>query len=159
MCVSGTHCNDLHMSLLASFSHSVTPSSLQPHGLQHIRLPWPSPSPGVHSDSCPSSRWCHPTISSSVIPFSSRLQYFPASGFFPINRLFASGGQSVAASASASVLPVSIQGWFPLGLTGLISLLSRELPRIFSSTPIQKHQFFGAQLLYGSTLTWLLEKP
>ena len=147
------------MSLLAPFSSSVVSNSLQPHGLQHIRLPCPSTTPGVYSDSSPSSRWCHPAISSSVVPFSSCPQSSPASGSFPMSRLFTSGGQSTRASTLASVLPMSIQGWFPLGLTGLISLLSGELSRIFSSTPIQKHQFFSAQLPYGPTLTWVLEKP
>ena len=101
--------------------------------------------PGAYSNSCPLSRWCHPTISSSVIPFSSCLQSFPASGSFPISQLFASGGQSTGASASASVLPISIQGWFPLRLTGLI-LQSKGLSRVFSNTTVKKHQFFGAQL-------------
>ena len=114
------------------------------HGLQHARLPCPSPAPGVYSNSCPSRRWCHPTISSSVIPFSSHLQSFPASGSFPMRWLFTSGGQSIGISASASVLSMNIQGWFPLGLTGLISLLSKGLSRVFSSTAVQKHQFFGA---------------
>ena len=110
--------------------------SLQPHGLQHARLPCPSPSPVVCSNSCPWSLWCHPTISSSVIPFSSCLQSFPASGSFPTSRFFASGGQSIGASASALVLP--IQGWFPLGLTGLISLQFKALLKVFSSTTVQK---------------------
>ena len=132
MWVSGTHCNDLHLSLLASFGHSVTSSSLQPHGLQHIRLPWPSPSPGVHSDSCPSSRWCHPTISSSVVPFSSYLHSFLTSGSFPMSQLFPTGGQNIG--VSESFLTMYIQGWLPLGLTGLISLQSKQLSRVFSST-------------------------
>ena len=116
--------------------------SLWPHGLQHARFPCPSPSPGVYSNSCPLSWWCHTTISS---PFTSCLQSFPASGFFPMSQLFASGSQSIGASASASVLPVNIQDWFPLGLTGLISLQSRGLSRVFSSTTFQKHQFFSTQ--------------
>ena len=113
-----------------------------PHGLQHARLPCPSLSPRVCSNSCPLSWWCHPTVSS----FSSCSQSFPASGSSPMSQLFASGSQSTGASASASVLPVNIQGWFPLGLTGLISLQSKGLSRVFSSTKIWKHQFFGIQL-------------
>ena len=109
------------------FSRSVVSNSLLPHGLQHTRLPCPSPTPGAYSDSCLSSQWCHPTISSSVIPFSSCLQSFPASGSFPVSRFFASGGQSTGASASASVLPMNIQDWFPLGWTGWISLESKGL--------------------------------
>ena len=128
-----------------TFSCSVAKScpTLQPHELQHARLPCPSLSPGVCSSSCPLSQWCHPAISSSVIPFSSCPQSFPASGSFPMSQLFASGGQGIG--ASASVLPVNIQGWFPLGLTGLISLHSKGLSRVFYSTAIQKHQFFGTQ--------------
>ena len=125
-------------------SHSVTSNSLQPHGLLLARLPSPSLSPGVCSDSCPLNPWCHPTISSSVAPFSSCLQSFPASGSFPVSWLFTSGGQSIGTSALASVLPMNIQGWFPLGLIGLISLLSKGLSRVFSSTTFWKHQFFGA---------------
>ena len=114
--------------LLVLFSHSVVSDSVQPHGLKHSRLPCPSQSPGACSNSCPLSWWCHPTISSSVTPFSSCFQSFPASGSFPMSQLFTSGGQSVGASASASVLnSMNIQGWFPLGLTGLISLLSKLL--------------------------------
>ena len=130
--------------LLFLFSHSVMSDSLQPHGLQHARLPCPSLSPGVCSNSCPLNWWCHPTISSSVAHFSFCPQSFPASGLFPMSQLFASGGQSIGASvsASASVLPMNIQGWFPLGLTGSISLLSRGLSRVFFSTTIKKHQFF-----------------
>ena len=120
--------------------------SLRPHGLQHTWLPCPLPTPGACSNSCPSSQWCHPTISSSAIPFSSCLQSFPASGSFPVTQFFASGGQSIGASASASVLPVNIQDWFPLGLTGLISLQSKGLSRVFSNTTVQKHQFFSSQL-------------
>ena len=122
---------------------------LQPHGLQHARLLCPSLSPGACSNSCPLSQWCHPTISSSVVPFSSCLQSFPASGSFPMSRLFTSGSRSIR--ALASVLPVNIQGWFPLGLTDLISLLPKWLSRVFSSTTIQKHQFFSAQPSYGPT--------
>ena len=115
---------------------------LQPHGLQHARLPCPSSTPGACSNSCPSRRWCHPTISSSVAPFSLCLQSFLASGSFPMSWLFASGSQSIGASASASVLPMTIQGWFPLGWAGLISLQSKGLSRAFSNTRVQKHQFF-----------------
>ena len=127
------------------FSHSVTSNSLRPHGLQHARLPCSSPTPGACSNSCPLSRWCHPTISSSVVPFSC-LQSFLASGSFPVSQSFASCGQSIAASASASVLPMNIQDWFPLGLIGLISLQSKRLSRVFSNTTVQKRQFFSAQL-------------
>ena len=135
------------------FSSSVVSDALRPYALQHTRLPCPSPTPGACSNSCQLSQWCHPIISSSVIPFSSCSQSFPASGSFPMSRLFTSGGQSIGASASASVLPVNIQGWFPLGLTGLISLLSKGLSRVFSSTTIWKHQFFGTQpSLWSSSL-------
>ena len=120
-------------------------NSLRPHGPQHARLSGPSPSPGVGSNSCPLSRWCHPTISSSVVPFSSHLQSFPASGSFPMSQLFASGGQSIGVSASTSVLPMNIQDWLPLGWTGWISLQSKGLSRVFSSTIIRKHQFFDVQ--------------
>ena len=119
---------------------------LRPHGLQHTSLPCLSPSPGVCSDSCPLSQWCHPIISSSAAPFSSCLQSFPASESFPISQFFTSDGQSIVVSASASVFPMSIQGWFPLGLPGFISLQSKGLSRVFSNTTVQKHQFFGAQL-------------
>ena len=134
------------------FRHSVMSYSLRPHGLKHIRLPCPSPSLGAYSNSCSSSRWYHPTISFSVIPFSC-LQSFPASGSFPRSQLFASGGQSIGASASASVLPMNIQHWFPLGWTGWISLQSKGLSRVFSNTTVQKHQFFSAQLSLWSNLT------
>ena len=141
-----------HISLV-QFSCSAMSDSLWPHGLQHTRLPCPSPTPRACSNSSPSSWWCHPTISSSVVPFSSCLQSFPASGSFPVCQFFTSNCQSIRASASASVLPMNIQGWFPLGLTGLISLLSKGLSRVVSNTTIQKYQFFGAQLSYGPTLT------
>ena len=131
---------------VTQFSHSVVSDSLRPQGLQHTRPPCPLPTPGVYSNSCPLSRWCHPTISSSVIPFSSWLQSFPASGSFPISQFFASGGQSIGVSASASVLPMTIQDWFPLGWTSWISLQSKGLSRVFSSTTIQNHEFFGTQL-------------
>ena len=128
------------------FSHSVMSDSLGPHGLQYARLPCPSPFPSACSNSSPSSQWCHPTISSSVIPFSSSLQSFPASGSFPMSQFFAWGGQSIGVSASASVLPMNTQDWFPLGLTDWISLQSKGLSRVFSNTTVQKHQFFGTQL-------------
>ena len=116
--------------------------SLRPHGLQHARPPCPSPSPGAYPNSRPLSWWCHSTISSSVVPFSSCLQSFPASGSFPMNQFFTSGGQSIGDSASASVLPMNIQNWFPLGWTGWISLQSKGLSRVFSNTTVQRHQFF-----------------
>ena len=128
------------------FSRSAVSNSLRPHGWQHARLPCPSPTPRAYSNSCPLSRWCHPTISSSVVPFSSCLQSFPASGSFQMSQFFASGGQSIGGSASASVLPKNIQDWFPLGSTGWISLQAKGLSRVFSNTTVQKHQFFGAQL-------------
>ena len=134
-------------------------NSLWPHGLQHTRLTRPSPSHRVCSDSYPVSWWCYLTISSSAVPFSFRPQFLPASGSFPISQLFIPGGQSIG--TSASVLPMSNQSWFPLGLTGLISLLSKRDSRVFSST-IWKHQFFGAQPSFWSNshiYTWLLEKP
>ena len=118
--------------------------TLRPHGLQHTRLPCPLPTPRACSNSCPSSWRCHPTISSSVVSFSSCFQSFPASGSFPMSQLFTAGGQSIGASTSESVLPVNIQGLFPLGLTGLISLLSRGLLRVFSGITVRKHQFFSA---------------
>ena len=128
------------------FSHSVMSNSLQPHESQHARPPCPSPTPRVHSDSRPSSWWCHPAISSSVVPFSSCPQSFPASESFPMSQLFTSGGQSIGISASASVLPMNTQNWSPLGWTGWISLQSKGLSRVFSNTTVQKHQFFRAQL-------------
>ena len=127
-------------------SHSVMSGSLQPHEPQHTRLPCPSPTTGVHPNPCPLSRWCHPTISSSVVPFSSCTQSFPASGSCPASQLFASGGQSIGVSASTSVFPMNTQDWSPLGWTGWISLQSKGLLRVFSNTTVQKHQFFGAQL-------------
>ena len=123
------------------FSRSVVS-----HGLQHAGPPCPSPTPGVYPDSCPLSRWCHPTISSSVIPFSSCHQSFPAWWSFQMSQFFTSGGQSIGVSASASVLPMNVQDQLPLGWTGLISLQSKGLSRVFSNTTVQKHQFFGAQL-------------
>ena len=121
------------------FSRSVVSDSLPPHELQHARLPCQSPTPGAYSDSCPSSRWCHPTISSSVVPFS-HLQSFPASGSFPMSQFFSSGGQSIGVSASTSILPMNIQDWFPFGWTGWISLQSEGLSRVFSNTTVQNHQ-------------------
>ena len=126
------------------FSHSVGSDSLQPHEVQHTRPSCPSPTPGVCSNSRPLSQWCHPTISSSAVPFSSCLQSFPASGSFQISQLFASDGQSIGVSALA--LSINIQDWFPSEWTGWISLQSKRLSRVFSHTTVQKHQFFGAQL-------------
>ena len=152
------------MSKLSSvqLSRSIMSGSLRPHELQHARPPCPSPTPGAYSNACPSSRWCHPTISFSVIPFSFHLQSFPASGSFPMSQLFASSGQSNGVSASASVLPMNIQDWFPLGWTGWISLQFKGASRVFSNTTVQKHQFFSAQLSLWSNshiITWLLQKP
>ena len=124
------------------FSHSVLSDSLRPHEPQHTRPPCPSPTPGVHPNPCPLSRWCHPTILSSVVPFSSCPQTFPASGSFPRSQFFELGGQSIGVSVSASVPPVNIKDWFPLGLTGWDSLQSKGLSRVFSNTTVQKHQFF-----------------
>ena len=152
-------CNNLLDQLLLLFSHSAM--TLRPHGLQHARLPCPSPSPRACSNSCPWSWWCHPAISSNVVPFSSCLQSFSSSGSFPMSWLFASGGQSIGVSALASVVPVNIQEWFPLGLTGLI-LLSKGLSKVFSSTTVWKYPFFGAQPSLWSNshiCTWLLKKP
>ena len=149
--------------LLLLFSCSI--DFLRPRELQHARLPYPSLSPKVFSNSHPLSQWCHPTISSSDVPFSSRLQSFPASGYFQMSQFFAWGGQSIGVSASASVFPMNIQDWFPWGLTGLISLLSKGLSRVFSNTTVEKHQFFSAQPSLWSNFhinTWktvLLEKP
>ena len=143
------------------FSRSVVSDSLRPRESQHARPPCPSPIPGVHPNSCPLSRWCHPTISSSLVPFSSCLQSFPASGSFQMSPFFTSGGQSTGASASARIFPMNIQDWFPLGWTGCISLQSKGLSRVFSNTTVQKHQLFGVQLSLWSNShihTWLLEK-
>ena len=150
-----------HLPASVQISHSIMSDSLQTHGLQHIILPCPSPTPGACSNTCPLGQWCHPTISSSVVPFSSVLQTFPASGSFLMSQFFAWGGQNIGTSALAPVLLINIQVWFPLGLTGLISLLSKGLPRVFFSTAIQKHQFFGAPHSLWSKShihTWLLEK-
>ena len=126
------------------FSRSVVSNSLRPHEPQHARPPCLSPTPGVHPNPCPLSQWCHPTISSSVVPFSSCPQSFPASGSFQMSQLFASDGQSIGVSASTSVLPVNTQDWSPVGWTGWISLQSKGLSRVFSNTTGQKHQFFSA---------------
>ena len=145
-----------------TFSRSVESDSSQTYGLQHTRPPCPSPAPGACSNSCPSSQWCHPAISSSVIRFSSRLQSFTASGSFPMRQLFASGGQRTGASASTSVLPMNIQDWFPLGWTGWISLQPKGLSGVFSNTTVQKHPFCSAQLSLWSNShirTWLQGKP
>ena len=144
------------------FSHSVVSNSLRPHELQHARLPCPSPTPRVHLDSCASSRWCHPAISFSVIPFSSCLQSLPASESFPMSQLFAWGGQSIGVLAVASVLPKNTQDWSPLEWTGWISLQSKGLSRVFSNTTIHKHQFFDIQLSSQSNFhiyTWPLFCP
>ena len=148
------------LSSTVQFGHSVVSNFLWPHGLQHARLPCPSPTPGACSNSCPLSWWWHPTIPSSVIPFSSSLQSFPALGSFPTSQFFASGGQSIGVSVSASTLPMNTQDWFPLGWTGWISLQSKALSRVFSNT-VQKHQFFSGQPFLWSNShvhTWLLEK-
>ena len=143
----------IQMNLITKHKHSVQVSlvaqlclTLQPHGLQHTRPSCPSPTPRVYSNSCPLNLWCHPTISSSVIPFSSCLQSFPVSGSFQMIQFFASGSQSIGVSASPSILPMDIQDWFPLEWTGWISLQSKGLSRAFSNTTVQKHQFFGSQL-------------
>ena len=143
-------------------SHSVVSDSLRPHKLQHPRPPCPSPTPRVHSDSHPSSQWCHPAVSSSVVPFSSCPQSLPASGSFPMSQLFTWGGQSTGVSALASFLPKNTQGWSPLEWAGWISLQSKGLSGVFSNTIVRKHQFFGAQLSSQSNScihTWPQEKP
>ena len=151
-------------SLLSSvqFSPSFVSDSLRPHELQHARPPCQSPTPGVHSDSRPSSQWCHLAISSSVVPFSSCSQSLPASESFPMSQLFASGGKSTGVSALASVLPKKSQDWYPLGWTGCISLQSKGLSRVFSNTTGQEHRFFSAHPSSQSnshTHIWTLEKP
>ena len=146
--------------LIFQFGHSVVSDSLWPHELQHARPPCASPTPRVHPNPCPLSRWCYPTISSSVDPFSSCPQSFPVSGSFQMSQLFTSGGQSIETSASTSVFPMNTQDWFPLGWTGWISLQSKGLSRVFSNTTVQKHQFFSTQLSlqFNSHIhTWLLE--
>ena len=144
------------------FSCSVMSNSLSPHELQHTRPPWPSPTPRVHPNSCPLSRWCHPALSSSVVPTSACPQSLPASRSFPMSQLFAWGGQSTGVSALASFLPKNTQEWSPLEWTGWISLQSKGLSRVFSNTTAQKHQFLSAQLSSQSKShihTWPLEKP
>ena len=144
------------------FSCLVAFDSLWPHESQQARPPCPSPTPGVHSNSRPSSQWCHPAISSSVIPFSSCPQSLPASESFPMSQLFAWGGQSIGVLASVSILPMNTQDWSPLGWTGLISMQSKGLSRVFSNTTVQKHQFFGAQPSSQSNFhihTWPSKKP
>ena len=146
---------------MAQFSRLVMSNSLWLYGLQQARSPCPSPTIGVYSNSRPLSWWCHPTISSSVTPFSSCLQSFPACGSFQMSQFFTSGGQSIGASASASVPPMNIQDWYPLGWTCWISLQSKGLSRVFSNTTVQKHQLFGTRLSLWSDShihTWLLEK-
>ena len=140
------HCSEKAAISSVQFSHSVVSDSLQPHGLQHTRLPCPSPTPGAYTNSCPLSQRCHPTFSSCVVPFSSCPQSFPASESFPMSWLFTSGGQRIGVSASASFLPMNIQDWFSFGWTGWISLLSKGLSIVFSNTTVQKHPFFSAQL-------------
>ena len=155
------HFFSIHSSVNWHFSRSVVSDSLRPHESQHARPPCPSPTPRVYSNSCTSSWWCHPTISSSVVPFSSCLQSSPASRSFPLSQFFTSGGKSTGVSASGSVLPMNIMDWSPLGWTGLISLQSKGLSRVFSKKE-KKHQFFSAQLslwFNSHTHTWLLEKP
>ena len=152
------------LTLLSSvqFSHSVMSDSLRFHESKHARPPCPSPTPGVYPNSCPLTGWCHPAISSSVIPFCSYPQSLPASGSFPMSQLFAGGGQNTGVSALASVLPMNTHDWSPLEWTGWTSLQSKGLSRVFSNTTVQKHQCFGAQLFSQSKShndTWPLEKP
>ena len=147
---------------LVQFSCSVVSDSSRPHESQHARLPCPSPTPRVYPNPCPSSQWCHPAISSSIVPFSSCPQSLPASGSFPMSQHFAWGGQSTGVSALASVLPMNTHDWSPVGWTGWTSLQSKGISRVFSNTTVQKHQFFGAQLSSHSNShahTWPLEKP
>ena len=138
---------------MVSSVQSVMSNSLWPHEPQHTRPPCPSPTARVHPNPCPFSQWCHATISSSVVPFSSCPQSFPPSGSFKMSQLFPSGGQSIGVSASTSVLPMNTKDWSPLGWTGWIFLQSKGLSRVFSNTTVQKHQFFGTQLLYSPTVT------
>ena len=160
---------DLHLIIIlieifkhvSSVQFSCSADSLWPYGLWHTRLPYPALTPVAYSNSCPLSQWCHPTISSSVIPFSSRLQSVPAPRSFQMGQFFISGGQSIGVSTSASVLPMNIQDWLPLGWTGWISLQSKGLSRVFSNTTVQKHQFFGTHIsLWPNShiYRWLLEK-
>ena len=165
ICINNTSISDnfkIYQFSLVQFSCSVVSDSSRPHESQHARRPCPSSTPGVHSNSCPSSRWCHPAISSSIVLFSSCPQSLPASGSFPMSQLFASGGQSTGVSALASFLPKKSQGWSPSEWTSWISLQSKGLSRVFSNTTVQKHQFFGAQPSSQSNShihTWPLEKP
>ena len=154
--------NEISQISSVQFSRSVVSDSLQPHESQHTTPPCPSPIPWVHPNSCPLIQWCHPTISSSVIPFSSCPQSLPVSESFPMSQLFTWGGQSTGVLALASVLPKNTQDWSPLEWTGWISLQSKGLSRVFSNTTVQKHQFFGVQLSSQSNFhihTWPLEKP
>ena len=156
------NCNSAHQLWNTTIQLLILSDSLQPHGLQHARLPCPSPIPRTCSNSCSSSQWCHPTISSSVVPFSFHLQSFPALRSFQMSQLFASGTRSIRVSASTEVLPMNIQDWSPLRWTGWISLQSKWLWRVFSNTIVQKHQFFNAQLSLWSNShihTWLMERP
>ena len=151
-----------HFRQFSSVQSLTVSDFLRPHGLQHARLPCPSPTPTAYSNSCSSFWWCHPTISSSVVPFSSCLQSFPVAGSIPMSQFFVLGDQNIGAPASASVIPINIQDWFPLELTGWISLQSKGLSWVFSNTTVQKHQFFGTEIsLYSDSHihTWLLEKP
>ena len=160
LCQSVDHC--FFFFQLSVQLGSVVSNSLQPHGLQHTRPPCPSPTPGVYSNSCPLSQWCHPTISSYVVPFSSCLQSFPAPGSFLMSQLFTSGGQSIGVSASTSVLPMNFPCWSPSGWSGWISLQSKALSRVFSNTTVQKHQFFSSQLSLQANShihAWPLERP
>ena len=155
-------CKQVYFLCSVQFSPSDTSDSLWPHELQHARPPCPSPTPRVHSDSCPSSQWCHPAISSSGGPFSSRTQSLPASESFPMGQLFTWGGQNTGVSALASVLPKKSQGWSPLEWACRISLQPKGFSRVFSNTTVQKHQFFSTQLSSQSNShihSWPLEKP
>ena len=161
MCMTSDPRTRVHFSSV-QFSHLVVSNSLWPHELQHARPPCPSPTPRIHSNSHPSSQWCHPAISSSVIPFSSCPQSLPASESFPMSQLFARGGQRTGVSALASFLPKKSQGWSPSEWTGWISLQFRGLSRVFSNTTVQKHQCFSTQPFSQSNShihTWPLEKP
>ena len=160
--VKNLHFEKICPNFSVQFSHSIVSNSLRPHESQHARPPCPSPTPGVHSDSRPSSQWCHPAISSSVVPFSSCPQSLSASESFPMSQLFAWGGQSIGVSALASFLPNKSQDWSPSEWTGWISFQSKGLSRVFSNTTIQKHQFFGTQpsSQFNSHIhTWPQEKP
>ena len=162
LCVISCLLNNQHQFSSVQFSCSVVSDSLRPHELQHARPPCPSPTPRVHPNPCLSSWWCHPAMSSSVVPFSSCPESLPASESFPMSQLFTWGGQSIGVSALAPVLPMNTQDWSPLGWTGWISLQSKGLSRVLYNTTVQKHQFFGAQLSSQSNShihTWPPEKP